>query len=102
MIEGKENKMKTAGTVFLQRSLNYLFSPLFLGFFSFFRDYSSLTLWAAIFQRSSTQWDLSLHTGIFTNATQMKRPPSPPLLQLLSAFFPSLCLSVSSSQSGLT
>lgn len=33
-----------------------------------------------LFQRPSTQWDLSLHMGVFTKATQMKRPPSSPRL----------------------
>lgn len=45
-----------------------------------FRDSLSLTLQATLFQRPSTQWDLSLHMGVFTKATQMKRPPSSPRL----------------------
>lgn len=45
-----------------------------------FRDSLSLTLQATLFQRPSTQWDRSLHMGVFTKATQMKRPPSSPRL----------------------
>lgn len=84
MMERKENKMKTAGTMFLQSSpwiIVPLFSPLFLGFFSFFRDNSSLT-------SREIQHNGISHCTLEYLPRQHRWKDLPPLL---SAFFPSLC-----------
>lgn len=68
MIEGKEIRINTAGMCFFILCMFPLFSPLFRVFILFLRDKLSLTPQADLFQRSFSQWDLSLHTGVFTNA----------------------------------
>lgn len=91
MIEGKENKTETGGTVFLHR-VPWILSLYFLPVF-FSSDSFSLTPRAALFQRTSTQWDLSLHMGVFTKRHRWKdlppsSSPTPPLA--LSLCFPLL------------